>query len=246
MRYFLELSYDGTCYHGWQIQDNAVSVQQVLNEALSKILRAEVSTVGSGRTDTGVHALVQVVHFEFDESLPENLPARLNSLLPKDMAVASCVQVTHEAHARFDATSRSYVYKIHQAKNPFLDGQSYLYTPKLDLDKMNDCSRLILDWIDFECFSKVHTDVRTFDCTISEARWEKKNDQIFFYVSANRFLRGMVRAMVGTLLLAGERKLSLSEFKNILESKDRKKAGRSVPACGLYLSEVKYPKEIYL
>ncbi len=246
MRYFLELSYDGTRYHGWQIQKNAITVQQVLDESLSKILRQPIATVGSGRTDTGVHALMQVAQFDAERAVSSNLVARLNSLLPKDIAVHSCRQVKEEAHARFDATLRSYVYKINGSKSPFEEGLSYHYSRDLDMNVMERCCEVLREWTDFESFSKVHTDVHTFVCRIFEARWEHQNDQLRFYVSANRFLRGMVRAMVGTMLLAGEGKISTEEFKKILESKDRKKAGRSVPACGLYLSEVTYPKEIYI
>ena len=246
MRYFLELSYDGTRYHGWQIQDNAISVQQVLNQSLSTILRSERSTVGSGRTDAGVHALVQVAHFDFEDHIDEGLVRHLNNLLPGDIAIRKCFKARESAHARFDAISRSYIYKIHCSKNPFSENKSYFYSRSLDMGAMDRCSKVLLQWTDFESFSKVHTDVKTFDCVISEARWESYNDEINFYVSANRFLRGMVRAMVGTMLMAGEGKINAGQFRQILMSKDRRQAGRSVPACGLYLAQVKYPKEIYI
>lgn len=247
MRYFLELSYHGGAYHGWQIQPNAITVQQVLNEALSTILRQTIETIGSGRTDTGVHASKQVVHFDIDQPITGlDLPHKLNSLLPKSMAIHSCRAVKEDVNARFEATSRSYVYKLNKHKNPFEEGLSYLYPRPLDLAAMNACCEVIKDWTDFESFSKVHTDVHTFDCTITDARWEEDNEGYRFYVSANRFLRGMVRALVGTMLLAGEGKLTPEGFVEILESKDRKKAGRSVPAQGLYLCAVDYPDEIYI
>ncbi|WP_109832849.1 tRNA pseudouridine(38-40) synthase TruA [Reichenbachiella versicolor] len=246
MRYFLELAYHGGIYHGWQVQPNAITIQQVLNEALSTILRSEIETIGSGRTDTGVHATKQIAHFDHDQQLPENLIGKLNSLLPKGIAIYSCKPVKEDASARFEASSRSYIYKMNKQKDPFSDGLSYFYRISLDLKAMNDCCTVIKKWTDFESFSKVHTDVHTFNCKIIDARWEEDNEGYRFYVSANRFLRGMVRALVGTMILAGERKISVDDFQKILEAKDRKKAGRSVPAHGLYLSAVEYPEEIYL
>ncbi|MFY0628284.1 MAG: tRNA pseudouridine(38-40) synthase TruA [Reichenbachiella sp.] len=245
MRYFLELSYVGTHYHGWQIQDNAASVQQELNEALSKILRTEIKTTGSGRTDTGVHAIQQVAHFDFEGKLENNLSDRLNSLLSKNIAIKSCRLVQDEVNARYDAKSRAYVYKIISHKNPFQDSMAYRYAKELNLDAMNEACELIKNWKDFESFSKVHTEVNNFNCEIFEAKWVATNEAYEFYVKANRFLRGMVRAMVGTLLLVSEGSVGISGFKKILESQDRTKAGRSVPAHGLYLSEVNYLEEIY-
>ncbi len=246
MRYFLELSYDGTSYHGWQIQKNAMTVQQELNEAISKILRSEIKTTGSGRTDTGVHANVQVAHFDFDGKIKEDFCRRLNSLLSKQIAAKSIRPVNESSNARYAATSRAYIYKIHTHKNPFLEGRSYWFSRSLNLDTMNQCCDLICQWQDFESFSKVHTDVNNFNCEIFEANWKSTNEGLEFYVSANRFLRGMVRALVGTMLLVGEEKMDIAAFKEVLESRDRKKAGRSVPAHGLYLMEVNYPKEIYI
>lgn len=247
MRYFLDISYDGTAYHGWQMQNNASSVQQTLSEALSTILRQTINTTGSGRTDAGVHALNQVVHFDIDDDIViKNLCYKLNSLLPKDIAVNNLRPVNGDASARFAAVSRSYLYRIHHKKSPFKQFRSYCHHKSLDLKAMNECCGLIKNWRDFEALSKVHTEVNNFNCEIFEAYWEINNDELHFHVSANRFLRGMIRALVGTMILVGEGLIGLDNFKDILESRDRKKAGRSVPAHGLYLKDIIYPKEIYL
>lgn len=247
MRYFLFLSYNGTRYHGWQIQENAISVQQVLNESLSTILQEKISTMGSGRTDTGVHATVQVVHFDVETSLDEEtLIRRLNGILPKDIAVNKLKPVKPEANTRFDAVSREYHYKIHLRKSPFLENLSYGYFRVLNFDLMNQACELLKNWNDFECFSRVKTEVNNFYCDIFDAKWFKENDQVLFSVRANRFLRGMVRAIVGTMLEVGLERISLDGFQEILKSKDRKKAGRAVPPQGLYLNDIVYPEEIFL
>lgn len=247
MRYFIDISYDGSNYHGWQIQNNAKTVQGVLNEALSTILRTEIATIGSGRTDTGVHAIMQMVHFDSSKEIDQNqLLAKLNSLLPPDIAVNEIKKVKEDVSARFEATSRAYIYKIHQRKSPFKQGLSYHFHQSLDLNQMNACCELITKWTDFEAMSKVKTEVNNFNCEIFSAHWKKENDEIHFHVSANRFLRGMVRALVGTMLEVGQGRLSIEKFEEVLESKDRKKAGRSVPAHGLYLRDITYPKDIYL
>ena len=247
MRYFIDISYHGANYHGWQIQNNAKTVQGVLNEALSTILRAEISTIGSGRTDTGVHAIMQMVHFDHNQLIDTNhLVAKLNSLLPLDISANAIAQVKDEVSARFDAISRAYIYKIHQFKSPFKQGLSYHFNQDLDLTLMNQSCDLIKKWTDFEAMSKVKTEVNNFNCEIFEAFWEKQNDEIHFHVSANRFLRGMVRALVGTMFEVGLKRMSLEQFQTVLESRDRKKAGRSVPAHGLYLRDIIYPKEVYL
>lgn len=248
MRYFIEISYNGTSYHGWQVQQNAISVQEKINDALSKKLRIATACVGSGRTDTGVHALVQVAHFDVENPIlkHENFLFQLNSILPPNISVNKLISVIETASARFDATSRSYIYKIHCRKNPFLDGRSYFFNHALDINKMNAAGNLLLDWTDFQAFSKVHTDVHTYNCDITKAAWKQENDLLTFSVTANRFLRGMVRTLVGTMLDVGQNKISLENFKGILASKDRQNAGRSVPACGLYLSDIKYPENIKL
>ncbi|MEQ6121160.1 tRNA pseudouridine(38-40) synthase TruA [Reichenbachiella sp. MALMAid0571] len=248
MRYFIEISYNGTAYHGWQIQKNATSIQGKINDALSKKLRLTTTCLGSGRTDTGVHALVQIAQFDTEEPISgrDNFIFQLNSMLPNDISVNNIIEVTQDASARFDAISRSYLYKVHCRKNPFLDGRSYFFSQPLDIYKMNEACKLLHDWTDFQAFSKVHTDVHTFNCNILKAEWKRENDLLTFSVTANRFLRGMVRALVGTMLDVGQNKTSLENFKGILTSRDRRNAGRSVPACGLYLSDITYPDSIKL
>jgi tRNA pseudouridine38-40 synthase len=247
MRYFLDISYLGTDFHGWQIQNNAHSVQAELNQALSTILRSDISCLGSGRTDTGVHARQQIVHFDVPEPIDEEqLTFKLNSLLPKSVAVQSCKRVKDEAHARFDAEMRAYEYHIHCAKNPFKEGLSYYYNLALDERLMTEACSIIRQWRNFQAFSKVQTEVNHFECEITEIHWEPTNQGYIFHVSANRFLRGMVRAIVGTLLEVNRGKMSIDQLKAALESGDRRKAGRAVPAEGLYLTRVVYPESIYL
>ncbi|MCL4154095.1 UNVERIFIED_CONTAM: hypothetical protein GTU68_025978 [Idotea baltica] len=244
-RYFLDIAYNGTAYHGWQIQGNAHTVQAELQKCLSTVLRSKIDIMGSGRTDTGVHATHQIAHFDV-ESMDDQLVYKLNSFLPKDISIQGIREVNAEAHTRFDATERSYQYFINQAKSPFLENLSYYYPKLLDLDLMNEAAKKLLGEQNFESFSKVKTEVNTFICTIKEARWEKQNDSIVFHVTANRFLRGMVRALVGTLLDVGQKKLTVADFVKIIESRDRKQAGRSVPAHGLYLTKVVYPDSVYI
>ena len=246
MRYFLELSYNGGAYHGWQVQTNAMTVQEKINHGLSTKLGEPIECVGSGRTDAGVHAKMQICHFDCKVVIEDTLDfiRQMNSLLPKDISACRVYEVRHDASARFDATSRSYCYKINRRKNPFLTDLSYTFGRSVSVEKMNEVCELLKTWKDFEAFSKVHTDVHTFDCKIIDACWKEQNDSLTFSVTANRFLRGMVRALVGTMLDVGEGKLSLDDFKEILESKNRQKAGRSVPACGLYLTNIEYPDSI--
>lgn len=248
MRYFFEIAYQGTNYHGWQRQNNAMSVQQAVEEALSTILRNETAIVGSGRTDTGVHCRQQYFHIEVEESIDdlENLKYRLNNFLPDDISIDSINAVTDDAHARFTATIRSYQYFITQKKDAFAGPFKYLFNRPLDIKTMNEAAALLLGMHDFESFSRVKTDVNTFNCDIKEAYWEQKESELIFNITANRFLRGMVRAIVGTLLDVGVGKISVTDFKSIIESKDRKKAGAAAPAHGLYLTAVKYPQEIFI
>ena len=245
-RYFLEIAYEGTHYHGWQIQPNAISVQQKLNEALAILLRGEVETTGAGRTDTGVHARQLFVHFDVDVSKHKILNSRfllsLNALLPPDIAVSKLVEVAPDAHARFDATLRSYEYHIHFNKNPFKNNYSWQLRDKPDLALMNAAALIIKEHTDFSCFSKSNTQVMTNNCAITRAEWlEQPDGSIVFHISADRFLRNMVRAIVGTLLMVGRKEIEPETVRQIIESKNRSKAGTSVPACGLYLTEVRYP-----
>ncbi|WP_017731309.1 tRNA pseudouridine(38-40) synthase TruA [Nafulsella turpanensis] len=246
MRYFLDVAYNGTHYHGWQVQQNANTVQAELEGALSKLLRTPIAVVGSGRTDTGVHAEQQLVHLDWDAELDvEQLHFRLNKLLPSDIAVKRIFPVHPKAHARFSALFRSYEYRISRQKNPFLQKLTYVNGRPLDVEAMNKAAEFLLQWEDFECFSKVHTEVKHFRCNIQEARWIEEGDMLVFYIRANRFLRNMVRAIVGTLLEVGQHRMSREEFRQVLESRDRSRAGRSAPAQGLFLTKVTYPDKIY-
>lgn len=247
MRYFLDIAYRGSSFHGWQVQPNAHTVQEVVNEALSTILREPISCMGSGRTDTGVHALQQIAHFDIDRQLqPSEIKFKLNSILPKAISVQGVYPVIATANARFDATSRAYQYHIHRYKNPFLDGLSYYYSQELDVQAIEKALELIRTHTDFQAFSRVHTDVKHFNCQIFDCSWKETNEGYIFSVKANRFLRGMVRAMVGTLLLVGQNKLDVEGLKEVLASLNRSAAGRAVPPEGLYLCEVNYPDSIYL
>ena len=246
MRYFIEFSYCGTNYHGWQTQPNAVTVQSVLNKALSMILNSNINCLGAGRTDTGVHAMHMVAHFDtlkdFDLA---SLISKLNSFLPKDISISSLRSVKSEAHARFDALNRTYIYRISMVKNVFEIDKSFYFSQLLDLSLMNQACEALIGKKDFKCFSKTGSDVKNYLCEITYAKWIKKGDLIEFKITSNRFLRNMVRAIVGTLLDIGLKKTSLIEFKNIIKSKDRTKAGASAPAEGLYLTSIKYPISIY-
>ncbi|MCK8521717.1 tRNA pseudouridine(38-40) synthase TruA [Aquimarina sp. D1M17] len=247
MRYFLELSYKGTPYHGWQRQPNAISVQEVVENSLSTLLREELAVVGAGRTDTGVHAKQIMAHFDFEKRIDcSQLTYKLNSILPPEVAVKNVRRVRPETHARFDALSRSYEYYVVTAKDPFSLDQAYYYKKTLDLDQMNEAAKLLLNYTNFKCFSKSKTDVKTYNCTITNAMWEEIENGFVFKISANRFLRNMVRAIVGTLIEIGEHKLTKEDIQRIVESEDRGEAGYSVPAHGLYLTQVEYPEHIYL
>jgi len=247
MRYFLEIAYKGTDFCGFQIQENVQTVQGELNKVLSLLLKTPIETIGSGRTDTGVHCQKQFVHFDTENLIDiENLVYKLNKILSKSISINSLRIVKTEAHARFDALSRSYEYHIITKKSPFLNGLTYYYPTELDIEKMNHAAFFLLQYTDFEAFSKVKTDVKTFNCTIIEAKWTQKNDRLVFQITANRFLRGMVRAIVGTLLDVGRNKISIYDFENIIKSKNRTKAGRAVPPEGLFLVDVVYPSDIFL
>ncbi|EAQ40658.1 tRNA pseudouridine(38-40) synthase TruA [Polaribacter sp. MED152] len=241
MRYFIELSYNGKNYHGWQIQPDVISVQEKLNSALSTIFQQDIQVVGAGRTDTGVHASQMFAHFDVDKNLKGDFAFKLNSILPKDIVVYKVFLVDDEKHARFDAVSRSYEYKIWLGRNPFLlDFSWQIHSQKPDLKLMNEAAKLLTEYTDFQTFSKVKTEVYTFNCDVTEAFWEQKGEELTFHISANRFLRNMVRAIVGTLLDVGFGKISIDDFRNIIESKNRGNAGLSVPAKGLFLTQIKY------
>ncbi len=245
MRYFVQFSYNGKAYHGWQNQPNAISVQQVLEKAFSTLLRTDVSLMGAGRTDAGVHAKQMFAHFEVTEIKDlADVIYKLNSLLPVDIAVQAIFEVSEQAHARFDATQRTYEYWITQTKNPFYTDGAHYVKHNLDIEKMNQAAALLTEFDDFQCFSKANTDVYTYLCTIESAVWTQKEDVLVFTIAANRFLRNMVRAIVGTLLDVGTGKSTLADVKSIINSKNRSNAGYSVPAKGLYLTDISYPHTI--
>jgi tRNA pseudouridine38-40 synthase len=246
-RYFFEIQYDGKGYHGWQSQKNAVGVQQVVEESLSTLMNTPTSIVGSGRTDTGVHCIQQFFHADFEKDFhTDTLLQKLNSYLPKDIVIKKILHTKPEAHARYSAISRGYEYRITRKKNPFLEGYALHYFKPVNIQTMNRAAALILGAHDFQCFSKVKTDVNNFLCKVKKARWIERGDLLIFQIEANRFLRGMVRAIVGTLLEVGTGKISITEFKQIIKSKDRKKAGENVSPAGLFLTRVKYPASIFL
>lgn len=253
-RYFIELAYDGTNYHGWQIQPNAVTVQELLDSALSTVLREPIETTGCGRTDTGVHATQFFAHFSLQppkggETEGKDSPFRglgglvnsLNGILPPDIAIKRIMDIHPDAHARFDATQRSYEYHIHFGKDPFKLNRSWELRDKPDIALMNAAAAILLEYTDFSCFSKSNTQTFTNNCKIVRAEWEEVDDGLVFHISADRFLRNMVRAIVGTLIAIGRKEMEPEAIRQIIESKSRSKAGTSVPACGLYLTEVKYP-----
>ncbi|WP_289998661.1 tRNA pseudouridine(38-40) synthase TruA [Algoriphagus sediminis] len=246
-RYFLELSYFGSPFHGWQIQENAETVQGHIESALSTFFRSKCSIQGSGRTDTGVHASFQVAHFDSAQTFnKEKLIKGLNGILPREIAIHSIREVKPDAHARFDAIERSYLYRMVFQKSPFLEGQAWYSFAKPDFRIMNLAAQTLLRYEDFEAFSKVNTEVNHFRCQIKAAHWEQKEGQLLFHITANRFLRGMVRAIVGTLVEIGLGKRSPESMAEIIESKSRAGAGKSAPAHGLFLDRVVYPDEIYL
>ena len=245
MRYFIELSYNGRAYHGWQNQPNAISVQEVLEEALSTLLKEKIAIVGAGRTDSGVHAKQMFAHFNTVNKFSlEKLTYQLNSFLPNDIAVHDISNVNDDAHTRFDAISREYKYKISLHKNVFSFNNSYYFKQELDVNKMNEAARILFEYKDFECFSKSNTDVKTYNCKILKAEWTYEANELVFTIKADRFLRNMVRAIVGTLINVGIDKINTNELHDIIKSKNRSQAGASVPGHALYLEKIEYPKNI--
>ena len=246
MRYFVTFSYDGSRYHGWQIQPNGDSVQQQLQHALSLLLRCDVTVTGAGRTDAGVHARMMVAHFDVDVvspllSTPEQLAYKLNRLLPCDIAVSKVEQVTDDLHARFSATSRMYRYYVHTAKNPFLRNTSCEIHYPLDFNKMNEAANVLMEYEDFGAFCKAHADVKTTICHVTTARWYQTSPTTWYFeIRANRFLRNMVRAVVGTLIDVGRGRVSLDGFRDIIEGRSRSDAGESMPAHALFLEDITY------
>ncbi len=241
-RYFIELAYDGSNYHGWQVQPNALTVQEVLDNALTTVLRQPIATTGCGRTDTGVHARQFFAHFDC-LALGNGHLALVNSLngvLPSEIGIKRVIEVHADAHARFDATLRSYEYHIHFGKDPFKVNRSWELRDRPDIGLMNTAAQILLAYTDFSCFSKSNTQTFTNNCKISRAEWVENDNGLVFHISADRFLRNMVRAIVGTLMAIGRKEIAPEGIREIIASKNRSNAGTSVPACGLYLTEVKY------
>lgn len=247
-RYFISLAYKGTNYHGWQLQGKTPTIQLDINTALSTILRKQINVTGCGRTDTGVHANNFYAHFDykyFSETELHNLVYKLNSFLSNDIVIFNIFNVNPDAHTRFDATSRTYQYFINKRKDPFKQDFSYYLFGDINIELMNKGAELLLEYSDFTSFSKTNTQVKTNICKITKAEWVENREQLIFTISADRFLRNMVRAIVGTLIDLGLQKISLNNIKEIIESKNRSNAGFSVPAKGLFLTKVDYPEKIY-
>lgn len=247
-RYFIYFSYDGAAYHGWQVQPNAVTVQQVLEEALATLMRAPVPLVGAGRTDAGVNAECMVAHADFPcEVDAAHIVYKLNRLLPPDIAVSDLRRVKDDAHARFDAVSRRYCYRVVTAKSPFSRRYAMRVPKDIDFDAMNSAAALLGEYTDFTSFSKLHTDVKTNNCKVTHAAWRRVGENEWvFEIEADRFLRNMVRAIVGTLLLVGRGKLDIDGFRKVIENKARGEAGDSAMGEALFLVGVEYPDTIFL
>jgi len=245
MRYFIELSYRGTRFHGWQKQPNAPTIQEALEKAFGMILRQTVEVIGSSRTDAGVHAEQQFAHFDCESELKDvdRVIYGLNGVLPHDIAIKQLIHVGDDIHSRFEATHRCYAYRMVWQKNPFLIDLAHRSRPIFDVARMNEAARMLLQYEDFECFSKIHTEVKTFLCQIEYTYWEETASGLVFHIKANRFLRGMVRAIVGTLLEIGRGRITILQFEEIILSKNRKNAAAQAPACGLFLTEVGYDWE---
>lgn len=249
-RYFIHLAFNGKNYKGWQLQKNGISVQSVLNHSLSTVLRMEINVTGCGRTDAGVHAENFYAHFDtlssFTSVKARSIITRLNGFLPHDIVIYNILPVTPEANARFSALSRTYEYRISRQKNPFGMDFNYEFLGPLDIEVMNRAAKFLPEFTDFTSFAKLHAQTKTNICNISEAVWNQTGNTMTFRITADRFLRNMVRSITGTLINAGRGKLSPDDFRNIIQRKDRSKAGTSLPAKGLYLTDVKYPEDIFI
>ena len=247
-RYFIKLAYDGTQYHGWQSQENANTIQAELEKALFDIHQKKIEVTGAGRTDTGVHAREYFAHFDLEQTVDklqiDDLIYRLNAILPEDITVFFIFPVTNETHARFTALSRTYKYYISKKKNPFFNKYSWNLFGNIDIEKMNEAAQILFEYNDFTSFAKLHTDVKTNNCKIMQAEWVDDSNMLVFTIKADRFLRNMVRAIVGTLLDVGKNKINLNEFRQIIETRNRSQAGFSVPARGLFLDKIEYPADI--
>jgi tRNA pseudouridine38-40 synthase len=247
-RYFIELGFKGTNYHGWQFQPNAISVQQVIEETMQRLLHFKISLTGAGRTDTGVHATCFVAHFDCIQQLPWSemeIVRRLNYMLPEDIVMYNIFPVDANSHSRFDALSRTYKYYINRYKDPFIKDTTCFISRKMDIDAMKMATGELFNFKDFGSFCRTNNDVRTNICTIMQAEWDEADNLLVFTIKANRFLRNMVRAIVGTILQVGYGNISVKEFKKIIEAKDRRKAAASAPAQGLFLTGIEYPSMVF-
>jgi tRNA pseudouridine38-40 synthase len=247
-RYFIRFSYDGTNYHGWQIQPNGITVQEKMTAIMQRIFGPELELTGAGRTDSGVHAEMMYAHFDTDQIIEDTfaMAVKLNYMMPEDIAVHEILHVIPNAHARFDATSRTYEYRMFSGKNPFKRSFYTHYNGTLDVAAMNEAAGVLMEYTDFTSFSKLHTDVKTNECRIVKAFWEQRNGQLVFIIKADRFLRNMVRAVVGTLLEVGRGKMDTLGFRSVIEAKNRCNAGSSVDAKGLFLVGITYPESLFI
>lgn len=247
MRYFIKLSYNGNLYHGWQIQKSVITIEETLENVISILLKKKINIIGAGRTDTGVHAKEMYAHFDFNKEIKNDLVNKLNSFLPKDIKIYNIYKVINQAHARFDAISRTYKYFLSLGKNPFYNHLSWVWKRGfLSIDKMNKASYLLMNYNNFNSFSKKDKYKNNYICNIYQAYWSNNNNFIYFTIEADRFLRNMVRSIVGTIVDIGRGKIKIQDFIDIINAKDRKKAGESAPASGLFLTKIKYPKNIFL
>lgn len=240
MRYFIHLAYDGTRFHGWQIQPGSITVEGEIERCLSTFLRTDIDIIGAGRTDAGVHARHMAAHFDYEELDCEQLTYRLNKMLPPDITIYKIERVSDDIHARFSATSRTYHYYVSLRKSPFNRQYTWRTHYALDFKQMNRAAALLLEYKDFACFCKSHTDVKTTLCNVTEAKWIEKDGDWYFRITANRFLRNMVRAVVGTLIEVGRNRMTLEEFRQVIEGKKRSQAGESMPGNALFLENVEY------
>lgn len=245
-RYFLEVAYKGTGYSGFQSQENAVTIQSEVEKAFAVLQRSPVTMTGSSRTDAGVHARQNFFHFDFEEAIHPQFVYKINAILPRDIVVKRLVRTAPDAHCRFDALGREYRYFIYRAKDPFLQDRAYYFPYQLDIEKMQAAAALLKEYRDFSSFSKRNTQVKSFLCLLEESSWEREGDCLVYRVRANRFLRGMVRALTATMLKAGRGKISLAEFRAVIEAKDCTRASFAVPAHGLFLERVNYPADHFI
>jgi tRNA pseudouridine38-40 synthase len=245
-RYFLEISYKGTCYSGFQVQHNANTIQAEVEKAFKTLQKESIIMTGSSRTDAGVHALQNFFHFDYAEKIHPHFIYKMNAILPKDIVVKRLISVSSDVHCRFNAISREYKYRIYQTKNPFLQDTAFYFPYKLDFEKLQKAAKIIKDYTDFTSFSKRNTQVKTFICQLETSEWVFENDCLVYKVKGNRFLRGMVRALVATMLQVARKKISLLEYQSIIEAKDCTKVSFAVPPHGLFLINVHYPKTILI